>query len=297
MSTFNFPSIDQDITREKALDMVLASIAMEDLGLSHIIMAEGEKIAYMLKRMEKEKDFSKVEDLIAINKSVESMLKVLQDNQATLKTKMQGVLDVMLQGIGPTGPIGPKGEIGEIGGRGEQGIPGPTGESGATGAIGPIGQMGPPGPYGPTGPPGRQNRKEFYYYIAYSPEFQWKYEVSFQWKCECSSEKEASIKEGGCRQILLKPGKIYQISYQILIVGPCMGGRRGINLELLLVRNESSKQISQFLYMGSIFPVYAADAGIIISTLKDKENVYIQMILSSSSSIMAQDAHMTVLEV
>ena len=35
------------MTREEALTMIIASIAMEELALSHILNAEGEKLQYM----------------------------------------------------------------------------------------------------------------------------------------------------------------------------------------------------------------------------------------------------------
>ena len=36
------------MTREEALTMIIASIAMEELALSHILNAEGEKLQYVL---------------------------------------------------------------------------------------------------------------------------------------------------------------------------------------------------------------------------------------------------------
>ena len=48
MSMPNFPTISPAITREDAVNQILSSIAMEELGLSHIINAEGEKLQYVL---------------------------------------------------------------------------------------------------------------------------------------------------------------------------------------------------------------------------------------------------------
>ena len=48
MSMPSFPPNGADLTREEALTMIIASIAMEELALSHIINAEGEKLQYIL---------------------------------------------------------------------------------------------------------------------------------------------------------------------------------------------------------------------------------------------------------
>ena len=41
MSMPSFPNIDPPIQREDAVNQILSSIAMEELGLSHILNAEG----------------------------------------------------------------------------------------------------------------------------------------------------------------------------------------------------------------------------------------------------------------
>ena len=43
MSMPSFPPNGADMTQEEALTMIIASIAMEELALSHILNAEGEK--------------------------------------------------------------------------------------------------------------------------------------------------------------------------------------------------------------------------------------------------------------
>jgi hypothetical protein len=52
MSMPVFPEINPDITCESAINMILASIALEELALSHIMNAEGEKLQYVIKRLE-----------------------------------------------------------------------------------------------------------------------------------------------------------------------------------------------------------------------------------------------------
>ena len=46
MSMPSFPPNGADMTQEEALTMIIASIAMEELALSHILNAEGETTIY-----------------------------------------------------------------------------------------------------------------------------------------------------------------------------------------------------------------------------------------------------------
>ncbi len=47
MSLPSFPVVNPPIEREDAVNQILSSIAMEELGLSHILNAEGEKLQYI----------------------------------------------------------------------------------------------------------------------------------------------------------------------------------------------------------------------------------------------------------
>ncbi len=108
MSMPTFPNISPEITREKALNMILASIALEELALSHIINAEGEKIQFILNELQENVGSGdSLDNVLAVNKSVESLMDALMQNQVFLKNKMERVLDFIDSGIGPTGPTGP----------------------------------------------------------------------------------------------------------------------------------------------------------------------------------------------
>ena len=173
MSLPSFPKVDPPIERENAVNQILSSIAMEELGLSHILNAEGEKLQYILGTLPGLSGPSAtVGDVLTATESVRSMLETAVQNQLFLKAKMQGALAASPM-QGPTGPTGPTGATGPAGGpvgaTGATGATGPTGATGATGAtgpegpqgaagaagpIGPTGATGPVGPTGPTGPAG-----------------------------------------------------------------------------------------------------------------------------------------------
>ena len=136
MSLPSFPKVDPPIEREDAVNQILSSIAMEELGLSHILNAEGEKLQYILGTLPGlSGPAATVSDVLAANESVRSMLETAVQNQLFLKAKMQGALTASPM-QGPTGPTGPTGATGPAGG--PAGATGATGPAGATGATGPV---------------------------------------------------------------------------------------------------------------------------------------------------------------
>ena len=90
MSLPEFPKPDTILTRDQALDAILTSIAMEEVALSHIINAEGEKIQYILKAAKECK--ADICDVIEVNDSVSSLLEQVNDMQITLKNKLRWAL-------------------------------------------------------------------------------------------------------------------------------------------------------------------------------------------------------------
>ena len=140
MSLPSFPNVDPPIQREDAVNQILSSIAMEELGLSHILNAEGEKMQYILGTLPGlSGPAATVEDVLNANESVRGLLETAVQNQLFLKGKMQGALDAspMRGPTGPTGPTGPQGPAGPAGGPA-----GPAGAPGAAGATGPTGPAG-----------------------------------------------------------------------------------------------------------------------------------------------------------
>ena len=164
MSLPSFPNIDPPIQREDAVNQILSSIAMEELGMSHILNAEGEKLQYILGTLPGlSGPAATVKDVLDANGSVKALLETTAQNQLLLKSKMQCALDTTpAQGpagptgaAGPTGPAGPTGATGPTGAAGATGATGATGAAGPTGPAGAAGAAGPAGPTGPTGPAGR----------------------------------------------------------------------------------------------------------------------------------------------
>lgn len=109
MSLPSFPTVDPPIGREDAVNQILSSIAMEELGLSHILNAEGEKLQYILGTLPGlSGPPATVSDVLAANESVRSMLETAVQNQLFLKAKMQGALTASPM-QGPTGATGATG--------------------------------------------------------------------------------------------------------------------------------------------------------------------------------------------
>ena len=143
MSLPSFPNIDPPIKREDAVNQILSSIAMEELGMSHILNAEGEKLQYILGTLPGlSGPAATVKDVLNANESVKDLLETATQNQLLLKSKMQCALDT----TPAQGPAGPAGATGPTGPAGPTGATGPTGSAGATGAAGPTGPTGPTGP-------------------------------------------------------------------------------------------------------------------------------------------------------
>lgn len=95
-----FPNLENQISRDNAINYILTAIAMEELGLSHIINAEGEKIQYVLGTIPGiTGPNATIEEILSTNKSVQSVLDSAVQNQLLLKGKMESALNSsVLQG-------------------------------------------------------------------------------------------------------------------------------------------------------------------------------------------------------
>ncbi|GGP09223.1 hypothetical protein [Oceanobacillus neutriphilus] len=98
MSQANIPNITPEISidRDDVINLLLASIAFEELGLAHIINVEGEKIQYALGTLIPSPEaICELEDLIDINESVQSTLEMILKKELLLQTKLKNIMDII----------------------------------------------------------------------------------------------------------------------------------------------------------------------------------------------------------
>lgn len=94
MSMPSFPPCGADMTKDEALTMIIASFAMEELALSHIVNAEGEKLQYILGTLPAEpRTCASTQEVLAVNKSVRELLDTVIQSQMLLKGKLEAALE------------------------------------------------------------------------------------------------------------------------------------------------------------------------------------------------------------
>lgn len=95
MSLPNIPQIPNIpcIPVSNSLSLLLVSIALEEIGLSHIINAEGEKIQSIVEAMNCGK--ASVCDVLSVNKSVSDTLRNVLKKEILLELKMVEVLEAL----------------------------------------------------------------------------------------------------------------------------------------------------------------------------------------------------------
>ncbi|MGQ3740392.1 hypothetical protein ACUBUI_32355, partial [Bacillus sp. Fil] len=94
MSQPNLPNITPNITltRDDALNLLLSSIAFEELGLAHILNAEGEKIQFALGTLPGVTGpGASLQDVLNINSSVQDTLDMAMKKELLLDSKLNTV--------------------------------------------------------------------------------------------------------------------------------------------------------------------------------------------------------------
>lgn len=99
MSMPNIPDVNPNINLdiEDSAKMLFNSIAMEEMGLSHIINAEGEKLQYILGTLKDEKNTcspANTCELLKVNKYVDRVLREVLKNQIILQMKLEDTMDL-----------------------------------------------------------------------------------------------------------------------------------------------------------------------------------------------------------
>ncbi|MDP4099414.1 hypothetical protein OIN60_22110 [Paenibacillus sp. P96] len=94
MSYPNVPNITPTITIDycDAVNLLLVSIAMEEIGLSHIINAEAEKIQYVLGTLHGNGTSASIDDILKVNKDVRSTLSEVVRKELLLQMKLETIL-------------------------------------------------------------------------------------------------------------------------------------------------------------------------------------------------------------
>ena len=89
MSMPSFPKNGANMTREQALTMIIASVAMEESALGRVIDAEGDKLRYILDRCQEDGGCQETpKEILEVNRSVTELLDVVARNQMVLQSKL-----------------------------------------------------------------------------------------------------------------------------------------------------------------------------------------------------------------
>lgn len=188
MSMPSFPPCGADMTKDEALTMIIASIAMEELALSHIVNAEGEKLQYVLGTLPGgPKVCAGPQEILAVNRSVTDLLNTVMQNQMLLKGKLETAL--------------------EAGGR----PPVPE----------------PPCPNEPVQPCGPCCEKSAVRLVSRCSGFSWNDGFLLSWKCRGRRGCGIRWNEENPALVGLTPGKAYALNYTINVRGPFKGDGEG----------------------------------------------------------------------
>ncbi|WP_294147292.1 hypothetical protein [uncultured Clostridium sp.] len=110
MSMPAFPDKGIDITRDQAFNMILGSIALEEIALSHIMNAESEKLKHFFPAADGKPCACQCRELTELNRSISDVMENVTFNQMLLKRKMCCVLDAIEQGGTGCASCGEQGE-------------------------------------------------------------------------------------------------------------------------------------------------------------------------------------------
>ncbi|SFX69323.1 hypothetical protein SAMN04487866_11815 [Thermoactinomyces sp. DSM 45891] len=97
MSQSNIPNITSTIviSRKNAVTLLLSSIALEELGLSHILNSEGEKLQYILGNLpgNTPEKSATISDLLVMNRSILETLREVMRKEWALQGKLDSIVE------------------------------------------------------------------------------------------------------------------------------------------------------------------------------------------------------------
>lgn len=99
MSMPSIPNLDPQInvTRDDALNIIIASIGMEELSLAHLVNAEAEKIQFALGTLETAGgQAASMEQILETNQLAGKMLRDVIKNQMLLGMKMEDTIELAI---------------------------------------------------------------------------------------------------------------------------------------------------------------------------------------------------------
>ena len=88
MSLPTFPPIEPPLSREGSINEIISSIAAEELSLSHILNAEGEKLQYVLGTLPGLETAAALDEVMQVNQSVQETLSSVMEQQMMLTGKL-----------------------------------------------------------------------------------------------------------------------------------------------------------------------------------------------------------------
>lgn len=192
MSMPSFPPCGADMTKDEALTMIIASIAMEELALSHIVNAEGEKLQYVLGTLPgSRKPCASTQEILAVNQSAAALLDTVMQSQMLLKGKLEKALEASGRRPAPEPPC-------------------------------------PPGhPCKPTCAGASRCWKSALHLASRCEGFSWDNGSLLSWKRQGQRGDGICLNEENPALVDLDPGKTYALDYAVNVRGPYHGGSAG----------------------------------------------------------------------
>jgi len=89
----------KDMDREKAIDLLIASVAAEEFALAEIIDAEADKVNFVVGMLKdschEPKEAPTIDELLEINEAVGNVLKKVIEKEILLDFKLESAIELM----------------------------------------------------------------------------------------------------------------------------------------------------------------------------------------------------------